>query len=733
MAAMAASPLQRLDEQITCSVCLDRYTDPKLLRCHHVYCRVCLEGLLRRSPSPAVLVCPTCRKETPVPEEGGVSGLEAAFHINGLLEIRDSLCENAGDIPLCSTSNGQASRLDSRLGQGQHPDKPHPAPMPMCPSHDRNELKLFCETCNEVICFQCTVRQHDGHSYEYVKDVVGKHKALIPPLLGAVKDETMHIEKAVAAVDARVEEVNGLRTSIEGDIHSVLQEIHEKLSTRETELVHKLDQITSRKLKSLATERDCKEQLLVQASTCTQQVQETMDTNTDIEILSAKKTMVRKLQQTMALIRDEPDLLKVSTEADMMFSVPLDLAPQCRGFGQVFMPNSIDPQKCLVTGQGLETVQVDERALIFMKVYDFKGTPFQKPVTNHDMECKVVHVRTGDEENCEVHQTGGNTYEISYVPIRRGAHEVHIRVDDVHVSGSPFAVTALSTVEKLGESVTVSDSAVRPWGVAVNRREEAIVSECNGQKISVLGRDGYKIWSFGSWGSGKNQLTYPRGIALDGEGNIFVVDSGNQRVQKFTENGQLIASGGTTGTGRDQFCDPKGLAFNFVSNKVYVADVHRIQVMNSDLTFAGSFGRHGSGEGQFSNTFCIACDGGGNVYVGDKDNRNIQIFTAEGQFVKTFLTRRQGNSSKRFGRRAGGQEKVEVVPVGLAVDALGLVYVSDNSTHSVHVFSPDGVCVTTFGKEGSASGEFKVPRGLAVTEEGVVYVCDFNNDRVQLF
>lgn len=732
---MAASPLQRLEEQITCSVCLDRYTDPKLLQCHHAFCKVCLEGLLRRATSPAVLVCPTCRKETPVPE-GGVSGLEAAFHINGLLDIRDSLCRNAGGNLLGSTSDEQASscdRWDSSLGQEQNPDKPHPAPKPMCPSHDRSELKLYCEKCDEVICFQCTVRQHDGHIYEYVKDVAEKHKALIPPLLGTVKREAMHVEKAVAAVNARVEEVNGLRTSIEGDIHTVLQDLHEKLCIRETELVDQLDKITSGKLKSLAIEQDCKEKLLIQASSCMQQVQETMDTNTDMEILSVKKTMVRKLQQTMASIRNEPDLLKVSTEADMMFSVPPDFAPQCKGFGRVLMPNSIDPQKCLVSGHGLETVHVDERAVIFMKVYDFKGSPFQKPVTNQSMECKVVFARTGDEENCEVRRTRENMYEISYTPIERGTCEVHIRVDDMHVRGSPFPVIARIPVEKLGGKVTVFDNMTRPWGVAVNKREEAIVSECNGQSVTVFGHDGYKLRSFGSWGNGRNQLMYPRGVSLDGEGNIFVADSGNHRVQKFTENGQLLASGGTAGSGWDQFRDLKGLAFNFVNNKIYVADVHRIQVMNSDLTFAGSFGRQGSGEGQFLNAFSVTCDGRGSVYVGDKDNRNIQIFTAEGQFLKKFLTHRQSNSSKTFGRRAAGQERVEVVPVGLAVDTLSQVYVSDNNTHRVFVFSPEGVCMTTFGKEGFTTGDFKVPRGLTVTEGGVVYVCDFDNDRVQVF
>lgn len=740
---MAANSLQKLEDQISCSVCLDRYTDPKLLQCHHVYCKTCLEALQRRASNPAVITCPTCRKETPVPEEGGVSALEAAFYINGLMELRDSLHSSIGvassmgsvgsSLSSIATSGAESSldmRWDSSLGQDT--DKPRPPPKPMCPLHDRNELQLYCETCNEVICFQCTIRQHNGHAYELVKDVAEKHKITILQLLGAVKGLAMQIEKAVATVDARSEEVTDLRTSIEGDVHTVFRDLHEMLCVRETELVNQLDKITARKQKSLAGERDCKETILAQTSSCAQQVQETMDTKTDTEILVLKNDLMQRLQQVISLSKDEQNLFKVSTEADMVFSVPPDFATQCKGFGHILTPESIDPQKCIAKGHGLEAACVDKRAVVFMKLHDFKGNQFLKPPP--DLECRVVYVRTGGATKCDVLHETENVFEISYTPVERGAHEVHIKIDDMHVRGSPFPVVVRSPVEKLGDTVMVFDDMIQPWAVAVNTRDQVIISECNGHKVTVFGQNGEKIRSIGSpAGKGGKPLKWPRGVALDSNGNIFVADSGNHRVQKFSEQGQLLASRGTVGSGREQFRDPKGLAYNVTNNKVYVADVHRVQIMNSDLTFAGSFGRQGSGDGQFSSAFSVACDSRGYVYVGDKDNRNIQVFTAEGQFLRTFLSR--GNSVKGIGRLWGGGAggKAELAPVGITVDSCGLVYVSDNIAHRVSVFSPEGVCVTTFGREGFASGDFKCPRGLATTEGGVVYVCDFENDRVQVF
>ena len=71
---------------------------------------------------------------------------------------------------------------------------------------------------------------------------------------------------------------------------------------------------------------------------------------------------------------------------------------------------------------------------------------------------------------------------------------------------------------------------------------------------------------------------------------------------------------------------------------MYVAetDNNRVQVLNSDLTFSHTFGRKGSGKGQFNWPYGVACDSSGNVYVTDTNNQRVQVFTAEGKFLRMF-------------------------------------------------------------------------------------------------
>ena len=81
---MSEEALKNLQEQLNCSICLDIYTDPKLLKCFHVFCHQCLVPLGVRDQQ--ALTCPTCRQVTPIPDRG-VSGLQPAFHINNLRQI----------------------------------------------------------------------------------------------------------------------------------------------------------------------------------------------------------------------------------------------------------------------------------------------------------------------------------------------------------------------------------------------------------------------------------------------------------------------------------------------------------------------------------------------------------------------------------------------------------------------------------------------------------------------
>ena len=578
-----------------------------------------------------------------------------------------------------------------------------------CFEHAEEELKLYCETCGELVCYQCVNKggKHQDHDYALLRIAFEKYKEEITSSLEPMEKQVTIIKKALEQVNARCGEISDQRVVIEDNIHVTFRRLREVLNVRETELIAQLHQMTQAKLKGLAAQSDQIETTLAQLKSCLHFMGESLKTGNENDVLMMKMNTVQQVKELTTPF--QRDMLKPNTEANMVFSALADMTAMCQNYGQVY--------ECHITGNGVEVAEVGVKSTAILQAINFRGKPCEEFIKS--LECELASEITGTRASCSVERRGQSQYKISYHPTIKGRHQLHIKMEGQHIRGSPFSVAVKSPVEKLGTPIRTIGKMKEPSGVAINQRGEVVVTNRGIYCVSVFSPSGGKLRSFGTRGSGHGQFNGPHGVAVDGEGNILVADCGNNRIQKFTADGQFLAAVGTKGNGLLQFITPCGIAFNAVNSKVYVTEWgnHRCHILNSDLTFFSTFGKRGSGDGQFDCPDGIACDSTGKVYVADCWNHRIQVFTAEGNFLM------------RFGRR--GRVRGELYePHGIAVDTSGMVYVSEGGNYRVSVFTSEGHYVTSFG---SGPGQFKLPIDLAVDSNGVVYVCDYHSDSIQLF
>ena len=208
--------------------------------------------------------------------------------------------------------------------------------------------------------------------------------------------------------------------------------------------------------------------------------------------------------------------------------------------------------------------------------------------------------------------------------------------------------------------------------------------------------------------SGKAQFNHPCGIAVTSNGTILVADTGNCRIQELTMEGEFVGE-------NVHFKHPKGISINKTTGQVFVANdmKHQVKVLNPDLTFRYTFGRKGSGQGQFDRPWNVAFDSKGFVYVTDY---RIQKFTPNGRFVDMFGTERYIPSHLNH-------------PSGITVDDNDLLYVTERDNNRVSIFTADGEFLHCFGEE----GQINMPKGISFDKNGLLYVCDYNNSRVVVY
>jgi len=171
--------------------------------------------------------------------------------------------------------------------------------------------------------------------------------------------------------------------------------------------------------------------------------------------------------------------------------------------------------------------------------------------------------------------------------------------------------------------------------------------------------------------------------------------------------------------------EPLGLDVD-ESGLVYIADSqnNRIVVLSSEGREIRSWGREGSGPGEFKTPSDVAVAEDGNVWVTDMWNGRVQVFDEQGKFLRA-VGRRNG--------LLGDSESGEFYgPRSIAIAEDGSVFVVDTGHCLVWKFNSDGDCITSWGGKGEERGKFDEPVGVAVIGN-LLAVADSRNQRIQRF
>ncbi|HEY8475848.1 MAG TPA: peptidyl-alpha-hydroxyglycine alpha-amidating lyase family protein [Chloroflexota bacterium] len=262
-------------------------------------------------------------------------------------------------------------------------------------------------------------------------------------------------------------------------------------------------------------------------------------------------------------------------------------------------------------------------------------------------------------------------------------------------------------------------------GVAVDKQDRVYVFNRGEHPVVVFDRDGTFL---GSWGEGVFGRAH--GIAIGPDESVYCVDDGDHTVRKFTLDGRLLMTLGTPGqpsdTGFDGSLDTirGGPPFNRPTNvavapdgSLYVSDGYqncRVHHFAPDGTLLHSWGSAGRGPGQFRLVHGICVGRDGRVYVGDRENNRVQVFSPGGEYLGEWSDVRRpddvhlGPDGRFYVAELGFQGATSAREVGARIT----------------VRDERGTILATWGDGGDPCepGNCAAPHGVAVDSRGDVYV-----------
>jgi DNA-binding beta-propeller fold protein YncE len=178
----------------------------------------------------------------------------------------------------------------------------------------------------------------------------------------------------------------------------------------------------------------------------------------------------------------------------------------------------------------------------------------------------------------------------------------------------------------------------RVSAVATDRDAKEVFVFHRGPKADPIIVFDFKGKYLRSWGRGL--FGNPHGMRVDKDGNVWVTDNGDHQVMKFNREGKLLLTLGIKGkpaTDDKTFNRPTDLAFSPDGQFFYVSDGYgnsRVVKFTMDGKYVTSWGKRGTGPGEFNTPHSIAVDSKGSVYVSDRENNRVQIFKPNGEFQR---------------------------------------------------------------------------------------------------
>ncbi len=270
-------------------------------------------------------------------------------------------------------------------------------------------------------------------------------------------------------------------------------------------------------------------------------------------------------------------------------------------------------------------------------------------------------------------------------------------------------------------------------GLGIDSHDRIYAYNRSDHPMIVLDTEGavLKSWGEGQFGSAHHLFIAP-------DDTLFTTDIGNHTVRKWSADGELLMTLGTP----DQPAEPlSGEPFNrptdvamAADGSLYISDGYgnaRVHHYTGDGQLIKSWGEPGSDPGQFVIPHSVCLDAEGLVYVADRENSRVQVFTPDGEYIRewkgvhrpdhVWLDADENMYVAELGMRQG---------LGPDADAPSAVA----HPSGVKVMNRQGQWLGGWGMSTGTPGDLIAAHSLALDSKGDLYVGEtLDGARVQKF
>ena len=308
-----------------------------------------------------------------------------------------------------------------------------------CTKHAGETLKLFCETCQETICRDCTIVDHRDHKYNFVADVAERERKVVQSSLNQTEAKERAVVEGLKAVQTMKGRVQSKMSEVNKEVDAFFNEQAKAFEYYRANVKHEVTTQCQVRVSQLEKQAEVLSCFLAQLRSGMDFTNQAIADGDDVKLLSLKKQLTQRLAQLNSSHTPckpcQSDYLKLQVHQTIWAIKEM----------ATLRYKPIDAQKCTVSFVG------GEEGVMYQSL---AGQTVELLLTNRDegaepgenqVNAQVLFATGGDQENrphveaLAVLDNGDGTYTFSYCPKSAGRVKLSVMVEGQEVHGSPFS------------------------------------------------------------------------------------------------------------------------------------------------------------------------------------------------------------------------------------------------------------------------------------------------------
>ena len=668
--------VKNLTKQLTCSICLDTYTEPKTISCLHTFCCECLERHARVSQRQGKFRCPECQAEIDLPQGNRFDRLPNSFFHKSLLGVLEA--EDREAIP--------REQQDT------------------CSQHTEERVRYYCSSCKVCICPICVTEDHRGHAFDVLEKAVQEEKKNIVSTVQTIKEKANLFRAELRKLEETSEDMEMIIAIAKQEVSEATEHVITKTRQQEKQLLESLEVMRRKRLERVNSAKQELESLVKKMLQGAEFAEDLVQRGSTVDIIQNKNKLRQKLEELRGVEvpkHRQATFVKFTAASQHNFKL---------GSIQVSKKPAIVAKSTL---EGLnQNFQVNEQAKFTLCPRTSGGETSDYP----EDQVEFLVTPTKDVTNVTVDEEYDGNVRLNFTPKVPGAYNIEVKINGDKLPTCPMTVQVkereLVVVGELKLKFSPGDKPVKFYGIAVNTNGTIVLTDNYGHYVYVFDKYGNCLRKSRGEGNNTGQFQYPDGISFLNDNEVLIADFGNCRIQRLNiQTGTVVKSFGKFGKGKGELNNPVDVTVNDEGSIVVTErDNNRIQVMSKEGESIFTFGDKGP-EKLCKPTCCIPYK---NMFlVSDRDNHCIKAFDQSGTFLYKFG--KEGNQDGQFNR-----------PRGLLVDSSNNLLVCDFGNSRVQQFSLDGRFT------GKSITRLSKPMAITTAPDGRILVTSFDEKKVHI-